>query len=167
MDPKRRRSGGKKRAAGDDLFGGGFAAPAEGDLGAAEALIVFELDVVFLAGDEIDGAGEFGGGVRPPATEDELAVDPEAHAIIGFGVEGVAFGFGGFDFAGPARGESSGGDEGRWRFVVPVEVDGGVGAGDGLAGEVHVVEISSLQAVGGGGAAAGGTAAAGGAATAR
>src|SRR5213080_4452437 len=90
-----RRSSGEECAAGDDLLGGGFAAPLEADLRGTGALEVFDLDVHLLAGDEIDRGGVFGNGAGGPAVDQGFVVDPEADAIIGLGIEGVAFGFGG------------------------------------------------------------------------
>src|SRR6266550_4221325 len=78
VDSKAVESAGEELAGGDDLFEGAGAAPAEADLGAAVALEIFDFDVVFLAGGEVDGAGEFEGGVRSPATDEQLIVDPDA-----------------------------------------------------------------------------------------
>src|SRR5437867_12586362 len=88
------RLAGEQGAGGDELFAHGLAAPRQGEAGAAEALEVFDLDVVFLAGDEIDGSrGEIGWWMDCPAIEQTLTVDPEAHAVVGGDMEGVAPGF--------------------------------------------------------------------------
>ena len=60
-----------------------------------------------------------------PVIDKELAIDPEAQAVIGGGDKGVGFGGGGLDLAGPAdrevlRGNAGGGIGG------PVEIDGGI-----------------------------------------
>ena len=70
--------------------------------GHSVALEIFHTQAVFLPGDKIDHAGPFGGGLGGEMIDEALAIDREAHAIIGGGVEGVAAGGGGGDVAGPA-----------------------------------------------------------------
>ena len=53
------------------------------------------------------------------------------------------------DLAGPAGGETVGGDGGVGGAVGPGEIDRGVGAADGGAGEVGVVEIRGGETVAG------------------
>src|SRR3954464_97917 len=103
--PKAVGSGDEKLTHGNDLPGRGRATPAEAGECAAVAFEVLKADVIFLAGDQVDGAGPFGGSLRRPVIDDQAAIDPEAHAVVGAGVEGVALGFLRLNFSGPAGGE--------------------------------------------------------------
>src|ERR1043165_8987402 len=70
------------------------AGPLELGLSAAGALEVIHLDAVILTANQVDGAGPFGGALRDHFVDDRLAVDDQACAVVGGGVEGVAAGGG-------------------------------------------------------------------------
>src|SRR6266850_4368357 len=142
-------SGGIKLRGGNDLLGSGCAAPTQLRQRATVSFEVFHFDCVVLAGDQIDRARPLGGGLGRPVIDQKFVVDPETHAIVSSGVEGVALGFLGDDLAVPTNGEGIGSDAGHGRAGAPVEIHVVVDAAVYEAGEIRVVVISAEQAIAG------------------
>src|SRR5690606_12023002 len=109
-------------------------------------VVVLELDVVLLAGFEGDLSGLLGHALVVPAIDDELAVDPEADAIVATGVEGVFLAVACFDLTGPADAEGVTVDAVHRAAHAPIEVDDAVDALALFVGQVEVIEILALQA---------------------
>ena len=76
----------------DDLLGLAGAGPEQAGDGLAGVLEVLHADVVALPGDEGDRAAVLGRGVVGPVVDELLAVDPQPHAVVADGVEGVRLG---------------------------------------------------------------------------
>src|SRR5262249_40027422 len=102
---------------------------------------------VLLSGGQDDLAAVLRRRMIRPVINDELIVDPEPHAVVRKRIEGELAGTGCLHEARPARAPVDSGDSGRGRPAVPVEVDGRVYPGVGVAGEVNVVIIGRRQAV--------------------
>src|SRR6185503_3342224 len=102
-----------------------------GCAGAAGGVVVFELQVVRPAGFEFGLGGVLAAGLVVPAVDEEVSVEPEAHAVVGVGDEAVGLGGGRAEAAGPADGELAAcGGQGRvGRALAPVMGDLRVGAG--------------------------------------
>ena len=80
------------------------ARPFELDRFAADSLGIFQTEVVGLARDHVDGAGVRGAPANMPLIDDQLVVDPESHAVVRGGVEGIGLAVVGGDGSQPARG---------------------------------------------------------------
>jgi hypothetical protein len=110
----------------DGLLAAAGLRPAEVEVGAAVVLEVLDLDVVGLAGGQVDGPGGLlAVPVVHPVVDGELPVDPEAEAVVAGDREGVGAGPLRHDLAGPADADVVGlsGGEGQARLkVVEVEV---------------------------------------------
>ena len=79
-----------------------------------------------------------------PVVDDQLMIDPNAHAVVGTGGEGVFLAVRGFDFAGPTDGVSRRGDARRERGVA-FEINLFIDPLDRFSGEVLVGEVSRDQ----------------------
>ena len=80
---------------------------------------------------------------------EQLAVDPEAQAVIGVGVEGIGLAEFGFDAARPARGKIA---AYRWigRAEAPAEIELRIVANEFGLAEFLVVEVFGFEPAGGG-----------------
>ena len=141
----------------DQGFRHAQAVPRQGDGGVARGLEVFE-DQIRWAAAEGDGAAPFGRILGNPFVDQELAVDPEADAVVGGGVERVGLvGVVGLHLAEPPDGEVVGGGvprAGERADCAPIKADGGIvinpgrRAGEGV-GRGLVRPIEAEQPLGG------------------
>ena len=115
-----------------EAFAAGWA-PLETRDGAAARLEVFHHDRDRHVRFERDRARPGGRALRLPAVDQEDAVDPETHAVVGGRPEGVGARDRWFDQAGPAHREVA---VGQFGGAVEVEVDLGVDSGQEPLGEV-------------------------------
>ena len=88
------------------------------------------------------------GALVDPAVVDDVAVDPEAHAVVADDAELVVVRARNLDLARPLGREVVAADVGRRRAAVPVEVDRRVDLARGRAGEVLVAVVRAREAVG-------------------
>jgi hypothetical protein len=112
-------------------------------------VVEFDLQVVLAVLFEGDFGDGVDGGLVEPAVDDQLSVEPDAHAVVSEGDELVGFGVVGAELAGPADGELVGSGE-KHRVgdgLVPVVVDGGVGADQRELLEVSADEVFAAEAV--------------------
>src|SRR6185295_9379638 len=119
--------------------------PREPDQRSASVLVILQLELVILPALQGDRAGVFRDAVVRPVVDEELAVDPEPHAVVGLRDEGDGFGGGGLGDARPTDRERVRTDAGHGASSGPVEVDGAVVALDLRPREVHIVEVLSPQ----------------------
>ena len=116
--------------------------PEQLDRGADGAFVVFQAQIVRLAGDQLDLAGLEGRGVVAPVVDDQLAVEVEAGAVVGTEREHVEARLGWRKLAGPARREVILGQAGRGAGELPVEIHRGIETNQlGRAGSLLADEV--------------------------
>src|ERR1035437_887479 len=105
--------------------------PAQLSGGSARVFVIFHQDVIFLAGDKLDGAADGRGGLVLPLIHQELAVNPQPRAVVSGGGERVEVAKERLDLAVPAYLEAIDRQTGIRRARAKVEIDDGVEPGQG------------------------------------
>src|SRR6266702_3282164 len=108
--------------------------------------VILEPDVVLPARRESDGAAVLPGSVLRPVVDDETSVDPEPHALIRHGMEGIRLRVPWLDEACPPHGERVGVDVGRGGSRAPVEVYGRVRSHEHEMRKIALVIVLAPQA---------------------
>jgi len=118
----------------------GGAAPLQLHGGVVGVLKIIQPHVVELLRIERDGGVvRRSVGARRPIVDEQLAVDPQPHAIVRDGRNGVSLAVLRLHASGPARGEIGLADDCARRGVAPIEIHHGVGAGQcGGGGETYI-----------------------------
>ena len=98
-------------------------APTESAGCLAEAVEIFDFDVVGFSAFERHRAGHPALAMIGPLIDQQLAVDEKARAVIAGEGEAVAAGLGGSNVSGPADGKIVRADAWRGGVVFPVEID--------------------------------------------
>ena len=142
-----RADGGVKLAARDEALRNAGAGPREAQAGGAEVVVVFEAEVVALAGGQVEVAGDFRAVSHAPGVADKFVAEPEARAVVGVEMEGELAGDGRFELSGPARAEVILLHAGNRLAHFPVEVDRLVEAMDRPPAQVHALVVGAEQAV--------------------
>src|SRR5439155_21327665 len=108
-------------ARGDVLAELAVARPPEARERVRRVVVELDLEIVFLAGDQIDRAGIFGRAVIGPVVDQWFAVDPETNAVVGRRVESIGAGISRLYLTRPSHREMIGRDAHVGHARSPVE----------------------------------------------
>ena len=89
-------------------------------------LKILDLDGVAATAFKFDAAAVFGFVLPDPLVDQQLAIDPQPHAIVAEGVEDVVAGFQGFQHSLPADTEVIAAERRHRTAIAPIEVDLGI-----------------------------------------